>query len=297
MSGVLRLIRGSIAVAVALLPAAALAGILILRATDTPVDPRVGATLTADQRLDLAADTIVVAMARGGAGFTFTVVSRSTLVARAGGPKIEIPDPTDPSKVASLADSYYIGASIASGAVTPDGYWIQMRRGPDSATGAPDFVAAEPTLAALVRAGVIWRNDGAGWYVTDIAPAIGLDPATIARLPKLLREAGGPSLAGAFTTDSGTLTKVSATGSVANAPGLIAVDLERETVLVAPMEFGLDDAGHLAWIHARLRNTNESTFDLIVDVTITITYPTSPPSLPDPVPTIDPNALSAEAVR
>jgi hypothetical protein len=47
----------------------------------------------ADEQLDVAADNLEAVTARGGSGFTFTVVSRSTLHAKEGGPLIEVPDP------------------------------------------------------------------------------------------------------------------------------------------------------------------------------------------------------------
>lgn len=280
---------------VAMLPVIALGVAAVRAAPPTLSTPAGGGDATT--ALGTAATRLETALAKGGPGIEFRVVSRSTLYAKPGGPRIEIPDPADPRTVASLADEYYIGASIASGLASASGFWTQLRQGPSSPTASADFVGAPATLASLVRGGVTWRNDGAGWYETDVPPAIGLDPATIESLPRFLRTAAGATVAGSITSAGTSLTRVTATGVIADAPGLIAVDLGPASVLVTPVELGLDAAGRLALIHARVRNTNERTFDLIVDVTIEIDYPASAPPLPDPLPTIDPAALTSEPVR
>lgn len=144
--------------------------------------PALAAPSPVDLQLDTAAGEMEAALRAE--GFTFTVVSRSTLHALPGGPRIEVPHPTDRFKTIGLADEYYVGASIATGIVTRDGYFLQMRRGPATADAAPDFEKAEPTLAALVTGGKMFRNDGDGWYPTDSPPGIGLDPRTAALLPQ-----------------------------------------------------------------------------------------------------------------
>jgi hypothetical protein len=245
----------------------------------------VSAASSADVQLDTAADQMESTLR--GTGFTFTVVSRSTLHARPDGPKIEVPHPTDRFVTIGLADEYYVGASIATGIVTPDGYFLQMRRGPATPDAAPDFEKAEPTLAALVTGGKTFRNDGAGWYATDTPPGIGLDPRTVALLPKLLRNATDPAAGDTKLVDGLAATTVAARGKVADAPGLMAIDAEPFTDLVAPIEFALDDQGRLVELHALMRNTNQETFDLLVDTVITISYE-DPGKLPAPVPTWNP---------
>ena len=234
-----------------------------------------------DQQLDIAAAKIEAALRD--IGFSFTVVSRSTLAARPGGPKIEVPDPANRFRTLGLADQYYVGGSIAEGFVTPDGYFLQMRRGPATAEAAPEFGKAEETLAALVRDGKTFRNDGRGWYVTDSPPGIGLDPRTISLLPTLLREAteavdGDPRL-----KDGQLLTTVRAAGKVADAPGLMAIDAEAFTILDDPIEFAMDGEGRLVEIHAVMSNARQDTFDLVVDMIISISY-AAPPPLPDAQP-------------
>ncbi len=242
---------------------------------------------SADVQLDTAATQMEASLR--GTGFTFTVVSRSTLHARPGGPKIEVPHPTDRFKTIGLADEYYVGASVATGIVTPDGYFLLMRRGPAAPDEPPDFEKAEPTLAALVTGGKTFRNDGEGWYATDTPPGIGLDPRTAALLPKLLRNATDATADGTKLVDGLAATTVAARGKVADAPGLMAIDAEPFTELAAPIEFALDAQGRLVELHALLRNTNQETFDLLVDTVITISYD-DPGKLPEPVPTWNPGS-------
>lgn len=261
----------------------ATAGFGLLRAGPGPVL----AASSADVQLDTAATQMEASLR--GSGFSFTVLSRSTLHARPDGPKIEVPDPIDRSKTLGLADEYYVGASIATGIVTPDGYFLQMRRGPATPDAAPDFEKAEPTLAALMTGGKTFRNDGEGWYATDTPPGIGLDPRTAALLPKLLRNATDAAAGGTKLVDGQAATNVAARGKVADAPGLMAIDAEPFTDLVAPIEFALDDQSRLVELHALMRNTNQETFDLLVDTVITISY-ADPGKLPAPVPTWNPGS-------
>lgn len=240
--------------------------------------------LAADVQLDAAASVIESRLATGGSGFSFTVVARSTLYTQPGGPKIEVPDPIDRFKTLGLVDEYYLSGVIASGVALPNGFFLQMRDGPATPEAVPDFVNAQTTLAALVRDGVTWRNDGDGWYQTDMPPGIGLDPVTVALLPRLLRAATGPALAGAGIVGGDVTTKITATGKVADAPGLMAVDAASFTVLTEPITFSLDDAGRLREVRVLSRNTRMTEFDLLVETVITFDYPATPPALPEPKP-------------
>ena len=196
-------IRAIARVAGTLIPGVILVAVFAVRAVTglPPADPRIGASLAAADRLSLAADQLSTAVAAGGSGFTFTVVERSTLRSRAAGPLIEIPDPNDRYKSLGFASSYYAGSVIADGSVTPNGLWLEMRRGPASPDGAPDFDASPVTIQALTRSGVTWRNDGDGWYATDQPPGIGLDTQTIALLPSFLRTASNASVLGSRLGD------------------------------------------------------------------------------------------------
>ena len=150
-------------------------------------------------------------------------------------------------------------------------------------SGAPDFERAEATLAALVTGGKSYRNDGAGWYLSDVLPGIGLDRRTAARLPSLLRNATASATGASKLVQGLPAVTVVARGRVVDAPGLMAIDAEAFTVLVAPIEFALDAQGRLVELHARMRNANQETFDLVVDTVITISYQGSR-VLPAPLP-------------
>lgn len=236
-----------------------------------------------------AATNLEKAVAKGGFGWDFDVVARSTLHARPDGPRIEIPDPNDGASVARVVDELYVGASIASGMVRPDAFSIQMREGPRTSTEAPDFTTAPTTLAGLLIGDSRWRNDGDGWYLSDAIPGIGLDPATARLLPKLLREATDPTGSGTDLPDGTVRDTVTASGSIANAPGLMAIDAVPFSELAGPIDFAFDDQGRLVTLTARIRNTNVDDFDLIVETVITFRYDGLEP-LPKPEPTAPPAA-------
>ena len=234
--------------------------------------------------LPSAASALAAATAKGGSGFSYTVVSRSTVYAKAGGPLIEVPDPADPYKVGGTATSYYAGASIERGIATPEGTWLEMRGGPATVDAAPDFAKSPITLSALRKGGVTWRNDGEGWYVTDAPPGIGLDIASLALLPRMLADATAISAPKAATLNGKSAATVTATAVLADLPGIMAVDAAPFSELAGPVDLTFDAQGRLGAIHARVRNTRVTTFDLIVDVTITLDFITPPGPLPDPVP-------------
>ncbi len=275
-----------------LLPLVLVAGLLLGR----PALPRVfgeppvavaGAS-SARTQLDNGAAAMATAIARG---FGFTVVSRSTLYARPGGPGIEVPDPSDPYTVAGTVDSLYLGGSAATGTVRGGDLLLQMYGGDIAPEGPVEIAALEPTLAALVTGGTSWRNDGEGWYAVpvELLPGIGLDPRTVALLPGLLAHAQRPATAAATVLGGRALPTVTATGSVADAPGLMASDAAPFTVLVQPISFVFDDQGRLAQLAAVMRNTRMADADLLVTATITFDY-ASPGAIPAPAPTAPPPA-------
>lgn len=276
----------------ALLPVLLIAGLVLARlAGVTAIRPAFAAAASSTDPAALlasAADQLEAATAKGGPGYTFEVVARSILYARPDGPKIEVPDPLDPTKTLGLADEYDVGGSIASGFVTPDGYVLQMRRGPATRQDAPDFEKAETTLAALVRDGKDYRNDGNGWYETDLLPGIGLDPRTIAGLPTLLRQGTEAKAEDPVTIAGTSMAAVSAAGTVADAPGLMAIDAAPFTEFVGPLTYAFDDQGRLAQLTVRMRDTNSKVFELIVETTITFGYDGVPTELPKPEPLAPP---------
>lgn len=285
-------------IAGAVLSAGVLAGILVVglqargvvtaATTSTaglsaPLGAGAGSRTATELKAD-AATVLETALAKGGAGVTFEIVQRSTMHAKEGGPKIEVPDPVDRTKSLGLADEYPLGSLIERGAVTPDGFWMEMRTGP--APGAEPDWAAEYQFGAIVRDGKTWRNDGEGWYETDTPPGIGLDPRTAALLPQLLRNATEPSDEGTTSLDGRSVRQVDATGRVADVPGIVAVDGEAFTELKDPLEFSFDDQGRLVAIRSVARNTNVTDFDLLVETVIELAYPAAAEPLPEPSPVL-----------
>lgn len=82
----------------------------------TPLGAGAGARTATELKGD-AATILEAALAKGGAGVTFEIVQRSTMHAKDGGPKIEIPDPIDRHKTLGLADEYPLGSLIERGAI------------------------------------------------------------------------------------------------------------------------------------------------------------------------------------
>ena len=253
---------------------------------------------TAPARLSAAASAMETAFGKGGGGITFEIVQTQTMRARPGGPRIEIPDPADRTKTLGLTDTMPIGTLIERGVATPDGFWSELIHGPvPGGEEAFALARAEPARQALVRDGIRYRNDGDGWHQAEVLPGIGLDPATVAKLPSLLRDttdAADATLAAetdpAFSIPGlkgpaqPAAREIEATSRVANVPGVIAADLAASTELTGPTDFELDKAGRLVSLTFVARNTRMERYDLVVKTVITFRYPDTPPALPDPVP-------------
>jgi len=288
--------RGRLWLAI-LIPIVLLASVVLVRggalggrSLGSPFDAgAAAANLSPAELTAAAADKLEAATAKGGTGYTFEIVQTSTIVARPGGPLVDLPDPADRHKSLGLAESYALSIYLERGGVTPDGFWSEIRRGPDAPDAKPDVTTGDPELAALVRDGRTYRNDGDGWYETPDPPGIGLDPATAALLPTMLRNAAEPKdappeAATPSTDDDAVARSLEATTAVADVPGIVAVDLAAFTVLTKPAVFGFDADGRLASLTISARNTGLETFDLLVLTTITFSYPAAAPDLPRPEP-------------
>ena len=238
----------------------------------------------------IAAAQLDLATKGGGGGYTFTIVQRTSIDARPGGPLVDIPDPVDRHASLGKTDDYDLAAYVERGAAAPGGFWLEIRDGP-APGDTPDFEKAQYELGAIVRDGKTYRNDGDGWYPTDAPPGIGLDPRTASLLPTMLRDAADPKTSPPdVPLAPGAAVGLQADARIDDMPGVIAVDAETFTELTKPLDLGFDDQGRLVTIHAVARNTRLDDFDMVVDTTITFSYPLFAPDIPKPDPLIDPDA-------
>jgi hypothetical protein len=251
---------------------------------------------TASDQLAVAADALEAAMAKGGPGLTFEVVQRNTLHAKTGGPLIGVRDPADPARVVAEVDTFTVSAIVSRGAITADAFWMEMRVALDKA--APDFGAAGFFARVLERDGVIWRDDGDGWYLTDISPGTGMDPVSARLLPTLLRSAAAPATLQPELVEGRLLPGVRGTASVADYPGVVASDGKDFTDPAFEVRYWLDEAGRLVRLETSARNRNESDYDLVATTIVTFGYgstgdpPTTSPTMgPGPTPEPEPEAV------
>jgi hypothetical protein len=246
-------------------------------------------SLSADELRNIGATALDAALAHGGSGLTFEVVQRNTLHQKPGGPPIELRAEADPTKVVGTVDEYYVNAMVSTGAVTDTAFWMQMRRGPGK-DEAPDFTGSELRFSVIERDGVLWRDDGDGWYQTDVSPGMGMDPTSARRLPTLLRALQGASSVQATVLDGQSLVGVSGVTKTADYPGVVASDGKDFTDPTFDVRCWFDDAGRLVRLEASARNLNQATWDLVSETVVTFGYgSTGDP--PDPTPTMAPQPL------
>ncbi len=302
--GLGRIARGAASLA---LPIVVVAGLMVVRAggidagavrgsafdADGPVTGGSAAALNADPATvkSIAADLLAATTAKGGSGYRFEIVQRSTLHAKPGGPALLVPDPADPKAQPKEADEAYLIGVVETGYVTAAGFSMEMRAGPASADAPVDLASGELMFRALLRDGVTYRDDGEGWYQTDRLPGIGLDPVTAAALPWLLRhatDARDADLAaalGELGKARATATRgITAAGTVADIPGVVAVDGASFTQITQAIDFTFDAAGRLVGLVVTARNTNATVHELAVVTEITLRYDGVPTGLPRPEP-------------
>jgi hypothetical protein len=300
-----RRLQGARPIVLVLVPLLLLATVALVRASGLPARPlsllTAGAERLAPAELQTrAADALEQATGATGTGYSFEIVQRSTLVARPDRPPLEAPDPADPQKLVSVP-SVALGTYLERGFASPAGFHAEIRRGPDDPTAPLDWDKAPMELAALVRDGTTYRDDGAGWYPTDHPPGLGLDPASAALLPEMLRaladvtdttDASEPATSpepGRVEGDPfaalAPAQRLAGATTVADLPGIIAVDLAEATEITEPAELAFDDAGRLVGLRVTARHTNVEAHDLLVDTIITFAYPDTPPPLPEAQPT------------
>jgi hypothetical protein len=305
-------LHGSRVLVVALVPILLIATVTLVRASGLtshlPAFLASGAERLAPADLQArAAETLELATASEGNGVSFEIVQHSKLIARSDGPLLEVADPADPQKIISVP-SVALGTYLERGFASPLGFYAEIRRGADGPAAPDDWKKVPMELAALVRDGKTYRNDGAGWYPTDRPPGLGLDPATAAALPTMLR--GLDDLADATRPDASPepggvdgdpfaplapARRLDGLTSVAHLPGIIAVDLAQATEINQPAELAFDDAGRLIGLRVIARNTHVDDYDLLVDTVITFAYPEAAPTLPDAQPTWVPPTPAPEA--
>ena len=279
-----RVVRAGVTLA---LPIVFVAGVVLAHgaSVDSVRDTRPALTVGAGAQsvADLqsgAADHLATALAKGGSGISFTIVQRSTVRPKAGGAELLAPDPADPAK-SVVVDEAPFGSLTELGTATAAGFYAELREGP--APGKePDWTTA-PAFQALTRDGVVYRNEGKGWYETDNPPGVGLDPASIALLPGVIGDAREMTDAGVDAKDP-SVRNLSGTARLADIPGLIAADGKAFTELTDPVTYRLDPDGKLVGLHLVARNTNLKAYDLVVETDITLAYVAG--DLPEPKPAL-----------
>lgn len=250
--------------------------------------PAAGAGQDTAQTLHGAADSFEAALSPGGSGISFDVIQTNTLYAKPDGPQIELRDPADPKTVTAVVDQSQISTIFSRGGITADAFWMEMRGTQDvNAT----FDGAQFFARVLARDGLVWRDDGVGWYATEASPGVGMDPATARLLPNLLRNLIDAKTTDALQLDGKALPGISGTSTPTDFPGVIAADGAGLTEKSFQVNCWFDDQGRLVRLEAHARNLEQTTYDLVADTVVTFAYG-SPGDPPDPTPTMAPQPIT-----
>lgn len=239
---------------------------------------------SATEQLAVAADALEAAMAKGGTGLTFEVIQRNTIYAKPGGPLISVRDEADHARVVAELEESYINALVSRGAVTADAFWMEMRLSPGEDPD-PDFAASGLFAKVLERGGVIWRDDGDGWYETDVSPGTGMDPASARLLPRLLRSMADVSSLQPEVREGRLLPGVRGIAKVDDYPGVVASDGQAFTSPTFEIRYWLDEAGRVVRLETSASNLNQTVYDLVSETIITFGYG-APGDPPEPSPTM-----------
>lgn len=215
-----------------------------------------------------AADRLEQATAVGGTGYRFSVVQTAVLHQREGGEPIPVVDPSDPRTVTGTAAEAFVTSMISAGAVSPDGFWMEMRRGPTPGK-APDFAASPVVFTVIEGPDRLARNDGQGFYATPQSPGMGFDPVTAKAFPRLLASLAKLTDLGTAQVDGATLHGFAGTAAREDFPGVVAADGLAFTEPVFPVELWFDADGDLVRVVARARNLNQDVWDLVIETVVT----------------------------
>ena len=174
---------------------------------------------------------------------TFEVVQRETLHTKPGGPRIAIRSPEDRTQITEV-DELRVNAMVTEGAMTSDEFWMELRLAhPEDP--APAFEAAPYIVGVIERNGIVWRNDGVGWYETDASPGAGMDPISARLLPQLLSHLGQAAPLESRLFEGNALAGISAVASRDDFPGVVASDGRDFTDPTFAVECWLDEQGRL----------------------------------------------------
>lgn len=292
MGAVLRVAARAVSAGVGLAIIVVAIGLILLVRTQYGVPSAFGGgqgtPMTADELRNAAAGSLEQAIGPGGSGISFDVVQHQTLHAKPDGPRIELRDPADPETIVGVVDEYQVGSILSRGGLTAEAFWMELSVA--SKDQPTEFSAATFFSRVLQRDGELWRDDGAGWYLTDASPGVGMDPATARLLPSMLRSLGGATALEPALLDGRLLLGVRGTSTPDAFPGVIAADGAAFTEQSFTVDCWFDDQGRLVRLEARARNLNQDTYDLVSATTVTLTY--GPPGDPPvPTPTMAPEAL------
>jgi hypothetical protein len=277
----------------ALLSLAVLVGamtfVVVVRSGITAVSepPGVGASGAA-ALLEAAAKDIESLTSAGGKGIAFDAIQRTTEYRKAGGSPIPVVDPADQTKVVGTTDELYINGMMTQGLLTKDGFWMEMRLPPPPGQAA-DFDAAPRIFGVIQKNGLLWRDDGAGWYQTTQSPGMGIDPVSARQLPRALRKLASVSSLGKQVIDGTTLVGFKGTASIDDYPGVVAADGHDFTDGTFDFEVWFDPSSKLGRIVIRARNLNQTAYDLVSETVITFQRGRGG-SVPEPVPTMAPES-------
>jgi hypothetical protein len=259
----------------------AILGVVAWRAV-VETERRAGATTTYPPALVAAAKVFEAATASGGTGYRFDVVQRQVEYPRPSGPLPAVVDPSSPTTILRRADHLFVNSIVSRGRVSPSAFWMEMRFGPDE-DQVGTFDLAPSMFGVIVKGGQMWRNDGAGWFPTDVSPGAGMDPGTASKLPDLLRNLKNARDLGTGAGADATLRHFSGAVDIANFPGVVASDGAKFTESPVAVHLWVDEQDRLVRLEARARNLNEPTFELRIDTVVSFTYQAAGIA-PDPSP-------------
>lgn len=208
-------------------------------------------------------------MGRSSAGFAPPPVRFAPRLRRPGIENAPVVDPSDPRTVTGSASEAYVTSVISAGAVAPNGFWMEMRRGPTPGR-APDFAASPVVFTVIEGPDGLARNDGQGFYATPQSPGMGFDPVTAKAFPRLLASLARLTDLGTAQVDGATLRGFGGTAAREDFPGVVAADGLAFTEPVFPVELWFDADGDLVRLVAHARNLNQDVWDLVIETVVTL---------------------------
>lgn len=231
-----------------------------------------------------AAEKLRSRLEASGEGVSFLVLQRQVLHQTSAAPELRTDADPSPEAGAGPMNVAYMTRGFAR-----DGVLSMEIRAVDPSLDAPSFEDGLLLFRVLTKDDQVWRDEGEGFYTVDDPPGLGMDPASISRLPALLEHLEHVVDLGEQIYQGDNAHRYRGEVAAVRWPGIIAADALAFTESPLELDAWIGQDGELVGLAARTSNLNEEVNHVSVIVNVSFGRDV-PPLMPAPIPLRPPTA-------